>query len=303
MFFRFLLKPAVSALTVFLFFQCWLVPVLAESTPAFWKVQSKTASVYLLGSMHFGAEDFYPLPEVVTEAFEASQILVVEVDITNIKPADAIASIMRHGRLGKGQSLHKVLQPKTYALLQQQTEAMGIPLDALDQFQPWFAAIQLVEAELKKTSFKQQYGIDQYFLQRAEHRSIHQLETLDSQLGMFAQLSFAQQDLFLYQTLVDFKQSQHYLNELAKHWQEGDIEALETSLLRPFREQPESESLYNVVFTDRNAKMHAEVERYLLGSRTVFFVVGAGHMIGDDGIIARLRQRGHEPKLLSPARQ
>jgi len=46
-----------------------------------WKVQSRSATVYLLGSIHFLKEDIYPLHKAIENAYESSNNLVVEANI------------------------------------------------------------------------------------------------------------------------------------------------------------------------------------------------------------------------------
>ena len=51
----------------------------------FWQVQSDTAKVYLLGSIHFADESFYPLRNKIEQAFNTSDYLVVEINIDEDK--------------------------------------------------------------------------------------------------------------------------------------------------------------------------------------------------------------------------
>ena len=43
----------------------------------FWKTESKTAIVYLVGSIHIGRPDMYPLPEFIETAFNKSDYLTL----------------------------------------------------------------------------------------------------------------------------------------------------------------------------------------------------------------------------------
>lgn len=264
----------------------------AQSTPAFWRVESPTTTLWLLGSMHFGTPAFYPLPAQVERAFAAADILAVEVDITRIQPSEALSAITRHGRLKGGESLNSVLSPNTLKRLQGHLQKASVPFDSLARFKPWFAALQLVEAEIRKTEYEPQYGIDQFFLRKAEGKDIVQLETLDSQLSIFSALSLSEQEQFLDQTLVDISASEGYLKDMAEAWQSGNLQHLESTLLKPFAENPATEKLYQAIFTNRNLQMAEQAVQWLKGDRSVFLVVGAGHMIGDQGIVALLQDRG-----------
>ncbi len=58
----------------------------AQSKKSFlWKIQSKTNTVYVFGSIHYLKKEFYPLDEKIENAFDQSDILVVEANINDIK--------------------------------------------------------------------------------------------------------------------------------------------------------------------------------------------------------------------------
>lgn len=50
--------------------------------------------VYLFGSFHFGKKEYFPLPDVVENAFAKSDKLAVELDITKIKQSTQIQNIV-----------------------------------------------------------------------------------------------------------------------------------------------------------------------------------------------------------------
>lgn len=53
-----------------------------------WKVQSKSTTVYLHGSIHFMKKEIYPLNRKIEDAFEKSDILAVEANINDISHID-----------------------------------------------------------------------------------------------------------------------------------------------------------------------------------------------------------------------
>lgn len=284
--------------------RCWLLLVFtmlsllsgvawAESRPAFWKAESKDATVYLLGSMHFGRPDFYPLPAAVDRAFEQSSVLAVEVDVVNIDPKAALQALLKYGQMPAGRTLQSVLSEDVYRRLSEVCERKGLPLAAFEQLQPWFVALQLVESELRSSRLQQHLGVDLHFLKKVKAQRVDQLESFESQLKLFADSTMIQQETFLQQTLNDLAKSGAYLNTMAAAWQQGDVKALEQNLIEPFRDQEDSKELYRKMFTERNLAMTEHVQKYLGSQQTTFFVVGAGHMLGEDGIINLLKQRGY----------
>ena len=71
-------------------------------------------------------------------------------------------------------------------------------------------------------------------------------------------------------------------------------------LLHGYLEDVEGlEDVYRKLFTARNRKMAEKIEVYMTSGKSHFVVVGAGHVVGDDGIIALLRGKGIEVSQLA----
>lgn len=287
-----------SVLALFLFVMSSAIQ--AASTPAFWVATKGISKVYLFGSMHFGRQDFYPLPDVVERAFTASSTLVVEVNLLDLG-ADAQQVIFRHAGLPNNQSLADIISPETYSALTAQASRNQIPVTAFNRFQPWYVTLTLVEAEIRKTDLRQQLGLDLYFLKRAAavRKPVEELETFDAQLALFSSIAFEDQERFLRQTLADLQSSRGYLKVAADAWLSGDLGMLDKSLIEPFRTQEETTQLFDKMFTQRNVKMAKAIMDYFEEGESVFVVVGVGHMLGDDGVIRLLRSQGIDVRRLS----
>jgi uncharacterized protein YbaP (TraB family) len=262
------------------------------SSPAFWEIAQGNAKVYMFGSMHFGHADFYPLPEVVEKAFEGADRLVVEVDILNITPQTAAQAIFKYGGLPPDKQLAHLLSPETFQALDKQAQKNGLAVKVFERFQPWYVSLMLVEAEIRKTELQQQLGIDWYFLQRARGKQVDELESIESQLALFGGLTDSEQEEFLRQTLKDLEHSRTYLMAMAQAWRQGDLASLETTLIEPFQQNPQTKTLFDRIFTQRNLRMADRIRTYLKGEDQVFFVVGVGHMLGKGGIVALLQESG-----------
>lgn len=269
------------------------------SSPALWEVRQGKARIYLFGSMHFGQEDFYPLPKVVEEAFESSGRLVVEVNILTISPQAATQAVFKYGGLPPGETLASRLSPEIYSALAKQAEKNGLSVKVFDRFQPWYVSLMLVETEIRKTELQQQLGLDWYFLKRAQGKPVDELESIESQLALFGGLSNTEQQEFLRQTLVDLSESRSYLTVMAQAWRKGDLSALESTLIEPFQHSPQTKELFDRIFTQRNVDMAKRIREYLKRDEPIFFVVGIGHMLGQSGIVSLLQESGIQVRRLS----
>ena len=264
-----------------------------QSTPAFWKVASNTGTLYLMGSMHFGSDDFYPLPQEVQAAFASSDILVVEVDISRLDPQKLKASLFKHGGMPSGKRLSDYLSKEDQKKLAKIAAKHQWPGSIFEPFQPWFAGMQLVERALTQQNLRADLGVDFHFLKNTSHQRVEALETLEQQLKIFSDSPIEEQVKFLRQTVDDLENSEEYFSVMEQAWVSGDIDALYSKLILPYVNKEETKKIFKRLFGDRNDSMSDAADRYLKGNQTVFFMVGLGHMLGPDGIVAQLKQRGY----------
>jgi uncharacterized protein YbaP (TraB family) len=77
---------------------------------------------------------------------------------------------------------------------------------------------------------------------------------------------------------------------LVKSWLSGDAAAVEDLLLASMKEYPE---VYRKVVIDRNRRWLPILIKMLDQGETALVVVGAAHLVGEDGLIELLRRRGY----------
>src|SRR5689334_9878244 len=170
-----------------------------------WEVRGKSNSVYLLGSIHFAKDDFYPLAKPIEQAYERSSIIVFEADLGEMKSMETQASLLKAGMCPPGESLSQQVGQATYAALQSWLKKADVPPAMLDQMKPWLASVTLVVLELQKLGFNPDQGIDEHFYSRAkdDKKEVRGLETVAFQVNLFADLSREESEQFLKSMLED----------------------------------------------------------------------------------------------------
>ena len=288
-----------SLLPVVLFLYLMILPAcmreaLGQDGKTFlWKVDSKASTVYMLGSIHLLKKESYPLSQKIERAFEKSDTLVVEADIRD-EGKKTTLQIMERASYPENDSIEKHLSPETYELLQKEAANLGLPLDLISGQKPWFVAMALEAMELLHLGYDPRYGIDSYFLSKATGRKkILEIEGLDEQIKMVADLSDREQELLLLLTLKDQQTIAQDADQLVRAWQSGDTKKMQAIIAKSTREDPSLLPIYEKLFNDRNRKMVSKIEDYLKGKGIYFVIVGAGHMIGEKGIVETLRKKGY----------
>lgn len=289
----------------------WLLCLLLLSCsvwadPLLWQVDDPKSGgrAYLFGSIHFGDETLYPLPGYVQHAFAQPHSLVVELDMSSVSFAEASHVLAQSGRLPAGERLRDKLDAGQWSELEQISLSLGMPVTAFGRMKPWLVAVQLTASQIRRSGFSERLGVDKHLLDRYKHErpdgEIIELETFSEQMSLFDELSDQEEMAFLQQTLTEFHDTPLSLMSILEAWKTGDEAALVTLISGAFEHR--EDNLFRRIFTDRNAMMLAKVADRLQQGEQLFVVVGAGHIVGEDGLKARLENSGYQVKSLHSQR-
>jgi uncharacterized protein len=288
---------AIAALTLCCFASPRAAPAAAgDNAPKhfLWEVTGPKGVVYLFGTIHAGKADFYPLPSIIEDSFKKTDTLIEEVDIS--EPAEA-ARLQRgfteEGGYPNGDTITNHLSEVTRSHLTEYVKKGGLPEPAIAHMRPWLVSALVLQLELKRMGFDPSHGLDRHFLEEARqsHKPIGALEDAGSQLKLLSSLSEEFQDRLLLSSLVDMEKLPDVLDLLTRAWQSGDDAAMHEVITSNVRDYPQLKPLMTTLFDDRNTAMTAKIERFLQTPKSYFVAVGAGHLVGDKGILSQLRRK------------
>ncbi len=257
-----------------------------------WSMKGTRNTVYLAGSVHALPKGDSAFPEQLERVYEAAEVVVLEVDLDDMNPLDAVKFITANGTLPASQSLKDVVGEEPYTRISKLAESLQIPEVVIAKLEPWAAALVLTQFALTKTGFDPQLGIDMQITERAraDGKPIEGLETVIDQLSVFDARSFEEQTRFLLDSADDAPNLNKDLQELIGAWRVGDLRALENAFVR---ERAKSPGLYDALLGVRNRLWLPKIEALLKEDRDYLVVVGALHFVGSDGLLALLKKGGH----------
>jgi uncharacterized protein len=267
-----------------------------EGDSLLYKVSSTKSTVYILGSIHLAKPELYPLDEAIIKAYEKSDCLVVEVDPSSEESAAVMEEIMLNsGFYPSGMSLQTELSEHTYRSLLEYVNKRGLSMDEIERMRPWVVMLQLIVEEMIRLGYSPELGIDKHFLDRArsEHKPVVELETAAEQMALLSQDDETFQDKLLLYTLKSMSELEPLLKEMFLSWKKGDSAALERIISSPLDDDPSLQAIYDALIIKRNHKMSEKIEGFLHKDQDCFVVVGSGHVVGKDGIVSLLRQKGY----------
>ncbi len=264
----------------------------STSGPFLWKVRSSKATAYLLGSVHAARSSLYPLDERIEKAFDASDTLVVEVNTAEASTAALVIAMTAKATYPKDDSLDKHVSKEVLDLTNSRLVKYGLSVAEFQQFKPWFIATTLEAMELKALGIMAANGIDQHFLERAkEKKQILELESAAEQLNLLDSFSDKEQEAFLKYTLTDLENTGKNMDQMMAAWRSGDEKKLDALLDEATRSDKGLTSLYRRLIDDRNKKMADKIQEFLNTDHTYFIVVGAGHLVGENGLLKTLGKK------------
>jgi uncharacterized protein YbaP (TraB family) len=279
----------------------WLIAALAQIAPVhaqpprnfLWKVSGKQSVIYLVGSIHLLTKDYYPLSPALDTAFKDSDLLVEETDLGELEAPASQIKLLTRGMLPANQSLEQVVSPSTYALVAKHVGDLGMPIEPLKRFKPWMLAVMLVESEWQKAGFDASLGLDRHFHDRAtvEGKMVQGLETVDYQLALFDDMTMAQQDRMLAESLKDVDSEQANALKLTDAWRAGEVATVERIVLSDVGDDPE---MYQRLLVNRNRNWMPRLDSFLSRAGHTFVVVGAAHLVGPDGLVTMLKAKGYK---------
>jgi len=271
---------------------------LGSSGPLFWHVSdSNGGSGYLLGSIHVGPEGGWKLSPVIEEAFRDADVLVVEVDMRSKEAQESVQRLVYdRARLPTGTSLDDLIDRELAVLFDERAPALGLPMHDSLGVKPWMIAMSIAVNQLQELGFDPQSGVDWSFLLRAGDKRVHPLETPEMQIALFDDLPIETQALMLEDALLRSEEIESYFNELFAAWVDGDEDLL-TAIL--FAEtHPQLEGFYRAAYLDRNQSMARQISKLIDSGESIFAVIGSAHVVGDEGIPAKLRGAGYDVRQL-----
>jgi uncharacterized protein YbaP (TraB family) len=272
------------------------IPFLASANPGghpvpVWLVEGESNSIYLLGSVHMLRKSDHPLPSVIESAYVDADSLLMEIDMDDLDPVASQALVTRLGVLNDDRSLRELMGPERYAKAAAAALAMDIPIEMLDKTEPWLAAITVEQLALNRIGFNPIYGVELHLMAKAvaDGKEIAGFESIEEQIRFLDGLSLDAQIELLLQTLDESIDISSEMDRMIDAWRHGDVQYLEENMLSDMQQYPE---LYRRLVVDRNQRWVDTIQAMLDDDENYLIVVGALHLIGDDGVPDLLSRLG-----------
>jgi uncharacterized protein YbaP (TraB family) len=274
-----------------------------NSGTRFWKLEKPGQEPnWLLGTMHLSDPRVTSMPAEARSAFDNASTVVLESDEI-LDQTRAAAKLMAKPDLmmfSGTQSIRDYLNPAETIVLEQQLKQRGIPLGTVVKMKPYILSsmVALSPCELSRKASGAPF-LDQKLAQEAQAagKDVKGVETLAEQIEAMASLPMD----FHVRALVSIARYPRFTADMMETtlglYLTGDIGLVFPATIYFAPEKNDQDFKDQQVFEqkliiDRNHHM-ADRGAPILAKGNVFMAVGALHLIGDEGLIELLRQKGY----------
>lgn len=247
------------------------------------------ATVYLLGSVHLLSPESATLPPEVDAAFAQAKSVGFETSIDTLQMR--AMELMTRAQYSNGATLRGSVSAATLAHADSLVKSYGMSLDQLNGFKPWFVSMLLSQLVLRKMDFRPELGVDMqlHVKAKAASKPTFGLESADFQLGLFDSMSPQDQERML-KEIVAPDSAVKQLTAIRDAWSAGNGAALDSLLNSGMKDSP---GVFAALITNRNRSWLPKLESLIRGKDDALVVVGAGHLVGKEGVVELLRAKGY----------
>ena len=297
----------------------------AGSLGLLWKAEGNSNTLYLLGSIHTDVNNTYPIHKQLRDIILNAEQVTFELDFNDQAQIAEFAAMQTYA---DGTTLADHISPELYQVVVETAAQMGMDEQTIAQYKAWALANSFSSlATMDETTSSNAMAIDMYVNAKAVNAgiAIDAVETYAFQGGIFDGLSPEYQEVYLASGLLMILDpdsmsqqtkdaltavlgeeafepaTQEALQEevaqigaMMDTWKSRDVESFDQIYDKDAILNSDDE-LNSKLFTDRDPGMIAYADEYLKreGSHTGLLVVGAGHMVGETGVVQGLKDLGY----------
>ena len=274
-----------------------------EIHPAAWKVEDSNGNyIYMMGSIHIGDDSVNYMPDYIMDAYNDSDTLTVELDISSyLNDSSKATEVMQYLMYTDGSTIKEHISEDTYNKAVEYLKSFNMYNEAFDKMRPYMWVSLISSTIQNNTELSIYNGVDYKFLQmaQADNKPVVELETFAGQFDAMNSFSDALNDLMISQMLdenygTSITDATMLLYECWKNGTLSDELLIDTTFTQQANDDyPLYEEYIEKLITNRNITMAKSAEESINSGSKTFFMVGFLHFCGDQGIISLLEKDGY----------
>ncbi len=261
--------------------------------PALFVVRDADSTMYLFGTLHIRRPGVaWGGAQAQAGLAEASEVWT-ELEISPNTDAQMQGLVGRYGMAEPGRPLSSYFSAEENARIVAAAQQLGLQPQMVEAMKPWLVGLTIQVLQMMQAGYDPAAGADRQIdaFADANGKTARWFETAEEQISMLAGMSPDVQRQMVLEAVDEAEAGAALMERMATAWETGDLTTLEQLVVDDMRtEYPE---FYQVLLADRNDRWMTVLHQELQGAGVDFVAVGAGHMLGEDGLVAQLRALGY----------
>lgn len=254
-----------------------------------WKVSGNGLQKpsFLYGTFHLMCKDDIHFSDQMKKAIKMSDQIYMEMDMDD---PTVMLSGMMYMNMKDGKKLEDLYSKEEYARLQQYfKDSLKMPLMMFQKAKPYFLIALFYP---KMMNCKTPTGVEQEIIAIAkdDKKQISGLETMQFQASIFDSIPYESQAKELLKNIDSFDVNKKEFESMLEIYKNQLLDSMQSKL--DFSELG-GEKFEGILLTNRNKNWVGQLKNNIMPKESVFVAVGAGHLVGENGLISLLRKAGY----------
>lgn len=261
-------------------------PTSSEPATLLWKIEGNGLSIpsFLYGTIHIIPKSRFVVSDTVKSALESSDLLLMEIKMDDTAMIASIQSMMNMPGDTTIESLWGKEKFARYRQLLKDTLKLDIAM--FNKVKPIFLSTIILTISFNEPV--ESYEMHFTSLATVKEIPVEGLESAAEQMKIFDNLPLTEQAEYLEELLLQWSVSRELYDQMATLYIKQDLNSLHALTMM----QPEMKAMQGFMLDDRNIKWIPDIKSRISKQKT-FIAVGAGHLLGDKGLVNLLRQEGY----------
>ena len=267
---------------------------LTSNAQLLWKVSGNGLQKpsYLFGTHHVADQTICDSIKGFNDAYNSIEQLYGEVDTEKMNSMATQLKMLTHMKMPKGQTLSSLFTEEQLKIVDEfVTSVLGVGVKSFDSYKPVMvsSSLQVFIAMKIYPDFNAEKAIDSHMqaMAKKDKKEVGGLETIDFQINMLYNEPLEKQAADLLEMAEKSKEAEEDIIVLTELYRQQDLAKMWELML----EDTEPEDLETMLY-GRNRNW-VEQMKNIMPSASAMFVVGAGHLPGDQGLIKLLENEGY----------
>lgn len=257
-----------------------------ETNSLLWKVSGKniTKPSYLFGTIHMLPQEKYFFNDKMQEAMDACDVLALEAEMDI--PLSEQMKMAAQMIMPDGKTWADYMTAEEYAAVKSAfVDSLGIKEKKVDKYskiRPIYVSGLIMSELLGKVKMYEQ---ELSAMAKKAKKEVVGLETIQEQMDIVSSIPVEDQIEDLKSTTASMMRD---YNEMLEAYVSQNLEALESTT----EDSDSFDKMEAKLLTERNERWIKAIQEKL-GEQSIFFAVGAMHLVGESGLIKQLQTAGY----------